>query len=204
MAIHSMVKSYKDLIGIFQGKQANYNEQILTLLFENGPLTAWQITGKMTTHGKVSLHATLNKRLRSLEKKEYLQKEGKMWLLHFKGILATLIVQKEPKPWNPKWTEIFENFGKYLEKHSEAFMGTTVRVNDITINPIELIDKSTKALKTLEDWILLSNYVKDLMQSGVINLDLISNRTLLSVILTQASDEEMKKFAIDWNLIKKD
>jgi hypothetical protein len=62
-----MIKSYEDLIGIFKGKQATYNMQILNLLFDKGPLTAWQMTGRMTTQGKVSLHATLNKRLRSLE-----------------------------------------------------------------------------------------------------------------------------------------
>jgi len=45
----------------------------------------------MTSHGKVSLHATLNKRLRNL-KKEYLKNEGKLWLLQFKGIIASLII----------------------------------------------------------------------------------------------------------------
>jgi hypothetical protein len=96
--IETMVKSHKDLIGIFKGKQAAYNVQILNLLFDNGPLTAWQMTGRMTTHGKVSLHATLNKRLRSLEKKKYLRKEGKWWFLQFKGLIVTLIIQKKPKP----------------------------------------------------------------------------------------------------------
>jgi len=197
-----MVKSYKDLIGIFRGKQAKYNTQILTLLFENGPLTAWQITGKMTSHGKVSLHATLNKRLRNLEKKGYLQREGKWWLLEFKGIIASLIIQKDPKPWSAKWTKLLEKHSKFMKKHSDAFFGAKVQINDIAVNPVDILDKSVEAIMTLEDWILLSNYVKTLIQTGVINLDVISNRTLLSVMLSQASNEEYEKFMKDWKFLK--
>jgi hypothetical protein len=197
-----MVKSYKHLIGIFRGKQAKYNSQILTLLFENGPLTAWEITKKMTSHGKISLHATLNKRLRDLKKKGYLQKEGKLWLLQFKGIIASLIIQKEPKPWSNKWTKIFDNYSKVIKKHSGAFLGASVQINDTKINPIEVVDKSLEEIKDLEKWVLLSNYVKNLMQTGVVNLDVISNRTLLAVILSQATNEDYEQFKKDWSLSK--
>jgi hypothetical protein len=197
-----MVKSYKDLIGIFKGKQAAYNMQILNLLFDNGPLTAWQLTGKMTSHGKVSLHATLNKRLRSLEKKEYLRKEGKWWFLQFKGFIVTLIIQKKPKPWSKKWTKLLDEIGEFIGKHSGAFFGSKVQISDITINPTHIVDRSRKAVKRTRDWIFLSRYVKNLMQTGVVNIDVISNQTLLAVILSEFSNEELKKVMKDWKVLK--
>jgi hypothetical protein len=169
----------------------------LTILFETGPLTAWQITGKIRSQGKVSLHATLNKRLRDLQKKEYLQKEGKLWLLHFKGIIAALIIQKKPKPWNSSWTKIFERYSHFLKK-TDAFVGAKVQINDIEINQSKIVDQCVEAVKQLDDWVLLAKYVKNLMQTGVINLDLISNRTLFSVLLSQASNEDLEKVLKEW------
>jgi hypothetical protein len=160
-----MVKSYKDLIGIFKGKQATYNMQILNLLFDNGPLTAWQITGKMTTQGKVSL-------------------------------------QKKPKPWSKKWTKLLEEDRNFIKKHSTAFFGAKIQVDGITINPNEILDRSCKAVKTGKDWLFLSNYVKNLMETGVINLDLISNRTLLAVIISQFSNKELENFMSKWKISK--
>lgn len=100
----------EELIGIFQGKQAKNNKLILKTLYSNGPLTAWGITKKIgntektkpSRFKKQSLHAILTKRLRALEKKGYLLKDGKKWLLRFKGIIASLLIQENPKPWNDK------------------------------------------------------------------------------------------------------
>jgi len=197
-----MVKSYKDLIGIFKGKQAAYNKQILNLLFDNGPMTAWQMTGRMTSQGKVSLHATLTKRLRSLEKKKYLRKEGKWWFLQFKGFIVTLIIQKKPKPWSKKWTKLLDELSEFIRKHSRAFFGSKVQIDDITINPTDIVDRSRKAVKRTKDWIFLSHYVKNLMQTGVVNIDLISNQTLLAVILSEFSNEELEKLMKDWKVLK--
>jgi hypothetical protein len=197
-----MVKNYKDLIGIFKGKQAAYNMQILNLLFDNGPMTAWQMTGRMTSQGKVSLHATLTKRLRSLEKKEYLRKEGKWWFLQFKGFIVTLIIQKKPKPWSKKWTKLLDELSEFIRKHSHAFFGSKVQIDDITINPTDIVNRSRKAVKRTKDWIFLSRYVKNLMQTGVVNIDLISNQTLLTVILSEFSNEELEKLMKDWKVLK--
>jgi len=49
-----------------------------------------------------------------------------------------------------------------------------------------------------DDWVLLAAYVKELMKTGVVNLDIISNRTLLSVILSQATNEELENFLKKW------
>src|SRR5512139_3921040 len=104
-------------IEIFTGKRATYDTALLTLLYDNEPLTAWELTSKMTDTNKTSLHATLSKRLRSLEKEEYLRKKGKKWHLRIKGILAVLLLQKEPKIWNPNWTEIWKNETNSVEEY---------------------------------------------------------------------------------------
>lgn len=164
MAINNMPKSYMKLIGILQGKQAKHNIQILTILFDNGPLTAWEITGKIQKVGKQSLHATLNKRLRSLEKKKYLRKEGRKWFLQLKGFIVGLLIQKTPKPLSEKWIDVLDEVADFAREHSGPFLGATIRVNDTIINPPEIIDETRKNLRelnTTEVWIEISNYAKN-------------------------------------------
>ena len=187
-----MVKSYIKLIGIFRGKQAKHNTQILSILYDNGPLTAWEITGKIRKVGRVSLHATLNKRLRSLQKKGYLDKAGKKWCLRFKGIIAAVLIQKTPKPLSNKWTELVDFFAKHFEEHFSTLSKMTVQVNGVIFHPFEAIKHTGQKLRTFDDWIALSNYVKGLMQKGVINLDVISNETLIAVILMEFSREQIE------------
>ena len=67
-------KAMVNILPVFSGKQKEYNIQILTMLYDNNPMSAWEITCKLTTTNKHSLHATLSKRLRILEKKELLAK----------------------------------------------------------------------------------------------------------------------------------
>ena len=193
------MKSYMKLIGIFQGKQAKHNIQILSILYDNGPLTAWEITGKIQKVGRISLHATLNKRLRSLEKKEYLNKAGKKWCLRFKGIIAAVLIQKTPKPLSDKWTELVDFFAKYSEEHFSAFSKVTIQANGVIFHPFEAIKKTGHTLRTFDEWVTLSNYVKGLMQTGVINLDVISNETLFAVILSEATHEQVEALKKDWN-----
>lgn len=199
-----MVKSYMKLIGIFQGKQAKHNTQILSILYDNGPLTAWEITGKIQNVGKVSLHATLNKRLRSLEKKEYLDKAGKKWCLQFKGIIAAILIQKTPKPLSNKWAETLDFFSKFIKEHFSALSDVTISAGGVNYRPFEGIDKTVQTLTTFDDWIELSKFVKGLIKTGVINFDVISNETLFTVIMSEASrvatDEQFQDFMKDWNI----
>jgi hypothetical protein len=195
-----MVKSYIKLIGIFRGKQAKHNTQILNILYDNGPLTAWEITGKIQNIGKVSLHATLNKRLRSLQKKGYLDKAVKKWCLRFKGIIAAILIQKTPKPLSDRWTELVESFTKYFEEHFNALSKVTIQANGVIFHPLEAIKKAGQILRTFDDWVALSNYVKGLIQTGVINLDVISNETLFAVILSELSHEQVEALTKDWNI----
>jgi hypothetical protein len=187
-------KAIMKTIGIFTGKQKEYNARVLTLLYDNGPLTAWELTGKIRKVGRQSLHSTLNKRLRSLEKKGYVRRKIKKWLLSFKGIIAVLLIQPKPKMWNQKWTELFEKSAKNIEDHDTPILG---------------MDKDTveKALKSLgfylddfNAWIGLSKKVKSLMEKGVINLDVIEEKTLLSIILMETMT--LEQLSELWNTSK--
>jgi hypothetical protein len=187
------------LIGIFQGKQAKHNIQILSILYDNGPLTAWEITGKIQKAGRISLHATLNKRLRSLEKKEYLAKAGKKWCLRFKGIIAAVLIQKTPKPLSNKWAGIIDFFAKDVEEHFSTLSKMTIHANGVILHPFEAIKETGQTLRTFDDWITLSNFVKGLIQTGVVNFDVISNETLFGVILSEFSHEQVEALMKDWN-----
>lgn len=170
-------------IGIFKGKQKDYNKATLTLLYDNGPLTAWELTSKMTQVGKQSLHATLNKRLRDLEKKEYLQKYGKKWHLRFKGILAVLLIQPKPKMWNEKWKEVFENKAKLIEKYSKPLLKKFGMENEDFHSAIRSLGL---CLDDFKEWVNFSKKVKELMEKGVINFDVIKEETLLGVIIMES------------------
>lgn len=162
-------------IGIFQGKQAKWNEAILVTLYDYGPLTAWQITGKLTKHGKVSLHATLNKRLRDLEKKGYVFRQYKIWYLNFKGIITNLIIQSKPRIWSEKWTEIAE---KRIKPRMQLMKFTK-----------EFYDVGMATLKDFNAWVKLSRVAKRLLEEGVINLDVIKQTTLIGLLCMQTAED---------------
>lgn len=194
-----MVKSYMKLIGIFQGKQAKHNTQILNLLYDNGPLTAWEIAGELSAKGsRISLHATLNKSSRSLEKKGYLNKAGKKWCLTFKGIIAAILIQKKPRPLSKKWADVLEFLEKNFKEHFDALSNITIQADGVTYRPLEALGKTVRELRSFEDWIALSNYIKGLIQTGVINLDHIKNETLFAVILSEFSPEQVEETVKDW------
>jgi hypothetical protein len=173
----------KTRIGIFHGKQAKNNKYLLETLYNTGPLTAWELTKTVRETNRMSLHAIFNKRLRMLEKKGYIQKVKRKWVLRFKGIIAVLIIQSKPKPWNEKWIEIFENYVKPIKTSPKKYA--------LTENGKEVADLSEVAKQTpliardFERWVLLSKEVKQLMEKGFINLDIIKNESLLSLILTE-------------------
>jgi hypothetical protein len=190
----------RNSLGIFQGKQEKYNKLILDILYSKGPLTAWEITGEIKNVGKVSLHATLNKRLRNLQKKGYLIKDGKKWIFQFKGIIASLLIQENPRPWSDKWNKLFDEQIRVIKKLSGPFHGATIQINGTVIHPHKIIDQSRKSIKPLNEWIALSNNIKELLEKGIINFDVISNRTLFSLLISQASEEELKIFKKNWKI----
>jgi hypothetical protein len=172
---------------IFSGKQKEYNIQILTMLYDNRPMTCWEITNKLTNTNKHSLNATLNRRLRILEKKEYVRKDqNSKWNLRLKGVITNLLIQPKPKMWNPIWTEIFTHRLKSIEHIATPILG----FND---------DKMQKYLKftglefdDFQTWIDFTAVAKRLMNSGVINFDVIKETTLMGLIILETKSlEEM-------------
>jgi hypothetical protein len=170
-------------IGIFTGKQEAYNKKLLTLLYDNGPLTAWELTGKIRKTGKQSLHATLNKRLRDLEAKEYLQRYDKKWHLRFKGILAVLLIQPKPKIWNEKWKEVFDKKAKFIEQYSVPLLKKFGMEKKDLHNALRNMGL---CLDDFSEWVNFSKRVKELMGKGVINFDVIKEETLLGLIIMES------------------
>ena len=147
-------------IGIFQGKQAKHNISILQTLYDVGPLTVWEITGKITKQGKISLHATLNKRIRDLEKKGYVAKmrNSPKWFLTFKGFMANLVLQKKYRKWADAWDQIAVKVPGY------------------------------ENLRDSNQWETLARNAKKLLEEGVINWDLINNQSLAVLLLGYGED----------------
>lgn len=174
-------------LGIFTGKQKDYNEKLLTLLYDNEPLTAWELTAKIRKTGRQSLHATLNKRLRELEKKRYVQRVQRKWVLSFKGIIAVLIVLKKPRPWNPKWTELF---AKVMDGAEDGILPSMARFGLNKQDIHEALKKMNLLLDNFDAWVALSQKVKELTENGVINLDVIKQETLFGIILTETMTAE--------------
>lgn len=166
-------------IPIFTGKEKPYNEKLLTLLYDFGPLTAWEITGKIRKIGKISLHATLNKRLRALEEKQYLKRIDKKWHLRFKGILAVLIIRPYSKKWNNKWEEVFAVKEKLIEEHSKPIID---RYNMDFHSALKTMGLS---LDDFTESVALSKKVKQLIEDGRINFDIIKESTLFATIVME-------------------
>ena len=186
----------KQSLSIFSGKQKDYNIRTLTLLWDFGPQSAWELANRMTTAkgSAISLHATLNKRLRLLEKKGYVRRIDKKWLFTSKGLIAVLIILPEPRTWNAKWTELFQAKSKLMEEISTPIF------TKYGFKKNETRTMSTKIgllMNDFEAWVDLSNRVKRLMEKGVINLDLIREPTLLNVIIWEGmTDEEMANLTV--------
>jgi hypothetical protein len=176
-----------DTLRIFKGKQKNHNVAVLTLLYDNGPLTAWELTAKMTNTGRLSLHATLNKRLRALEEKYYVRREDKKWILRLKGFIAVLLIQKEPRMWNPAWGEIFDSKAQILEETPEPLL----KNYGITKESIRSMRKRIgSSLKNFDAWVELSKKAKALMKNGIIDFDIIKEETLFGLLIMEVMTTE--------------
>lgn len=149
------------------------------------------MTSKITNVGKTSLHPTLNKRLRDLEKKGYIHRVEKKWHLNLKGVLAVLLIQKTPKIWSPKWKEIFDLKAKKVEEQSSPFL-EKYGIKKENIGPA--LKRIGLCLDDFESWVGLSKTVKNMMEQGIINFDLIKESTLLGLIILETkSAEEISK-----------
>jgi len=170
-------------IGIFQGKQKTHNIQALTILFDNGPLSVWEITRKIQETNRHSLHATLNKSLRLLEKKGYIHRENRKWILDLKGLIAVLIIQPKTKMWNAKWKARFDEHAKIIEKCSKE-MNAKIILKGVEINTSKVLKWSGKCADEFDNWVNLAKTVKTLIENGI-NLDRIKQEALMGLVILQ-------------------
>jgi hypothetical protein len=169
-------------VSVFNGKQKEHSEEVLTLLYDYGPMSAWEMAARLTrVGGRISLHATLNKRLRALEEKGYVQRENKKWYLLFKGIIAVLLFQKKPKVWNPIWKEIFDNKAKIIEQHLAPMFGTQENNIHKTMKTLGL------SLDDFDALVSLSKRIKTFMENGI-DFDTVKIETLLSLVALEYTD----------------
>ena len=178
----------KTSLEVFKGKEAKNNKFILETLYDNGPLSAWGLTKFVREKNRMSLHATFNKRLRILKKKGYIKKGGKEWVLQLKGVIAVLITKENPKPWNEKWTEIFENYVKPFKKTPKRY---TVNEDGEEILDIkEFVVGMPVLLKDFELWVALADKARKLIEKGLVNFDVINNKALVTLIMTEILTEQ--------------
>jgi hypothetical protein len=173
----------KSKIGIFQGKQKANNKFVLETLYNTGPLSVWELTTFVRERNRMSINAILSRRLRMLAKKGYVEKGGSKWVLLFKGIIAVLVTQEEPKPYNEKWTELFESYLKPLREAPKKYSITAdgKEIGDLK----DFVIDFPVFLKDYELWVALANEAKKLIERGLVNFDVISNLSLAMLIISE-------------------
>ncbi|MGD2066470.1 MAG: hypothetical protein PVI43_04805 [Candidatus Bathyarchaeota archaeon] len=183
----------KTKIGIFNGKQEKNNRYLLSTLYNSGPLSCWELARTVREKNLQSLYSIFNKRLRDLEKKGYVEKAtNSKWVLKFKGIIAALVIQEEPKAWNEKWSMLFEKFVEPIIDSPDGYSIMTSSGKKIC----ELKDFMKTLLDTLinfEHWDVLAKIITEIIERSYIkNLDTIRNDELQMLIVTKvAFDKEL-------------
>jgi hypothetical protein len=179
-------KSYMSSIDIFTGKQKEHNTQVLTLLYDNGPLSTWEMASKLTRGNKHSLNATLSRRTNILVQKGYLRKDGSKLLLRFKGMIAVLILLPKTRMWNPIWKEHFNRNIKFVEREAKPILGMTNEEIQ------KLLKFSGLCLDDFSNWIDFADTVKTKLTW--IKFDKIKDNQLLALIIMEAKRiEELQK-----------
>jgi hypothetical protein len=198
----SRKKAAKSNIGIFEGKEAEYNKQILKTLFTNGALTAWEIAKKICNHKYPNIyeHEARSRRVYSviqrktgriqdLKGKGYIDTENNKWVIAPKGAMAILIL--EPALINKIHPD-------YLSpnQHFEP-----IKAKEVKLGPIKI---ETKFLNTImktvnidsekpQTALLFAKKTKELIDDGVINLDRISEDKLLILVSKMIADDGFYK-----------
>jgi hypothetical protein len=175
-------ENYMSTIDIFKGKQKEHNTQVLTLLYDNGPLSTWEMASKLTRGNKHSLNATLNKRTNILVKKSYLRKDGSKLFLRFKGMVAVLILLPKTRMWNPIWKEHFNQKVKIIERDAKPILGLTGEEVQ------KLLKFSGLCLDDFNTWVDFADTIKS--KFTWINFDQIKESTLMGLIILEAKSLE--------------
>lgn len=166
-------------INTFSGRQNTHNKEILTALFENGPLTTSQINKLLIVNNKQKSKITIKKRLKTLQRKDYVYYENRKWLLRCKGIVAILLVQPDVDEWSPIWSDIFHK-SIVIVNDSTTVLGIKQEDTENTIHDIGL------CLNELNTWKGFAKITMSLIDKGIIVFDEIMDSTLLSLLVMEA------------------
>jgi hypothetical protein len=173
-------------IDTFMGKQGEHNKQILTLLYDNGPLSTWEIACKIAYSKRHSLNPTINRRATRLQEKGYIRRTEGKWFLRLKGVIAALIILPKIRIWNPIWKEHFDKNAKLLEREAKPMLGMTSEEIQ------QLLKFSGLCLDDFSTWVDFADVVKTKLTW--IKFDEIKDNQLLALIIMEAkSIEELQK-----------
>lgn len=186
-------------IGIFEGKKAEYNIDILEALFTRGPLTSWEIAKQIcktrgsteTTaekfYGSQKVYSVIMRkggRLESLNKKDYIMLKDGKWELCFPKGDAILI--KKPKliaqihPYHLKKEAI--NIGGRRFRKFKAPFGLQVQVDIKKLQAT--VSNFMNSLNVRQLHVVMAEAMSRLAQEGI-DLDRINNKDLAFLVLSK-------------------
>ena len=174
-------------ISIFEGRKAYYNHAILKLIIEKEPLKAWDIAkhiAKGSMDKTQDVYATLirkNGRLNELLEKEYISKlPNKRFAPTFKGIIAYLLTEKNPKI-SDAYAELLSNI-EIPNKVNLPFF-------DIPIST-ELFISEIKEM-SIQELLFFKKVIQECLEK--IDLDSFSNDELFVILIMRLNKTLMNK-----------
>lgn len=81
--------------------------------------------------------------------------------------------------WNPIWTELFKKSAEKIEESATPILGVDKAAVRDALKSLGLF------LDDFNAWVNLSGKVSQLMDKGVINLDVIKEETMLGIIIME-------------------
>lgn len=199
-------KSNTPIIGIFTGKSAKHNLEILKTLNSLKTATSWQIAKTMSASPEMgkealdyrarNLYSIIQRpkgRLNDLKSKGYVKKEKDLWQLTDKGSIALAIRCPELLENDIRLDfqfdvltfltdKIKENPGVKLEQ----LFGKDVEVSGILNELVSVTDQLNNVSKATEEAIL---EVKRLINEGI-DLDRITESTLIALLMNSSRFRE--------------
>jgi hypothetical protein len=89
--------------------------------------------------------------------------------------------------WSSKWAELFNKAAKTIEENSIPLLGVEKEAVQGTLKMIKSVGLY---LDDFNAWVNLSKKVNELMEMGVINIDVIKEETLLGIIIMETLQTE--------------
>jgi hypothetical protein len=104
-----------------------------------------------------------------------------------------LLFNPNPQKWNQQWEEIFAEKEKLIEQHAKPIIG---RHSMDFYNALKAIGL---CLDDFDESVNLSKKVKQLIENGIINFDIIKESTLFATIIMETIPLEELLKTYDFN-----